>query len=423
VETYACNWAGNQQFQAQHTVQPESIEELQELVRTGARVKPIGSRHSFSPIADTGGTLVSMAMFSRILSIDSDTMTATLGAGMPYGLACAELHNAGYAIHNMASLPQITIGGACSTATHGSGDRNGNLATAVTTLRLVTADGELSELDRERNPEDFRAVVVGLGGFGIITDMTLEIRPTFTVRQDIYEDLPLTTMLEHFDEIMALGYSVSLFTDWQGETVNQLWIKRLIDSPHVPQAHPEIFGARLAEVQRHPLPSEPGDRCTEQLGAFGPWHERLPHFRMDSLGDSGEELQTEYFVAREHARDALAAVSELHNLLRPIIKTSEVRTIAADDLWMSPAYASACVGIHFTWQPDWTTVQQALPQIEAALDPFEPRPHWGKLFTIPPARVAERYPRFTEFQNLMHHYDPTGKFSNTFLDRYIRHIG
>jgi alditol oxidase len=422
VDIYACNWAGNQQFQASHTFHPDSIDELQQIVQTADHVKPIGSRHSFSPIADTAGTLISMREFNRILEIDTDAMTATIDAGMRYGLACAELHNAGYAIHNMASLPQITIGGACATATHGSGDQNGNLATAITALRLVTADGELIEFNRERNPDDFRAVVVGLGGFGVITDLTLEIRPTYTVRQDIYEDLPLTTMLEHFDEIMALGYSVSLFTDWQGEYINRLWIKRPIDSPDVPKAEPEIFGARLAEVQQHPLPSEPGDRCTEQLGASGPWYERLPHFRMDSLGDSGEELQTEFFVAREHARDALAVVDGLRDLLGPIIKVSEVRTIAADDLWMSPAYMSACVGIHFTWQPDWTAVRQALPQIEAALDRFEPRPHWGKLFSISPASVAARYPRFAEFQDLMHQYDPHGKFSNDFLHQYIRNI-
>jgi alditol oxidase len=419
---YTRNWAGNQQFHAQQTIQPETTGELREIVRSSDRVKAIGTRHSFSPIADTDGTIISMASFDRILELDEQHQTVSVGAGMPYGSFCAQLNEAGYAVHNMASLPQITIGGACATATHGSGDQNGNLATAVTSLRLVTAEGDSIEIHRERDPDRFRAMVVGLGGFGIVTDLTLEIRPTYAVRQDIYEGLPLPSMLEHFDEIMAIGYSVSLFTDWQGDTVNQLWIKRVIEPDEVTPAPQTMFGADLAKIQRHPLPSEPGNRCTEQLGASGPWHERLPHFRIDSLGDSGEELQSEYFVSRDYARDALNAVSELSNVLEPIIKTSEIRTVAADDLWMSPAFQSDCVGIHFTWHPDWSTVQRALPQIESALDPYAPRPHWGKLFTIGPEKVAERYPRFTDYQQLMRHYDPQGRFTNQFLDRYIRHV-
>jgi alditol oxidase len=420
--SFTGNWAGNLQFQAGYYHRPETVEEIQEIVRKSQHVKAVGARHSFSPIADTRGDLISMENFNNVRSVDQDRMQVTVEAGMPYGTFCAQLHEVGYAVHNMASLPQITVGGACATATHGSGDQNGNLATAVTAMTLVTATGDVVEIDRERDPDDFRAIVVGLGGFGIVLDLTLKIQPTFSVRQDIYEQLPLTKLLDNFDEIMALGYSVSLFTDWQGDFVNQLWIKRILDANSPASIDREIHGATLAETRLHPLPEKSAESCTDQLGASGPWHERLPHFTMDALGTAGDELQTEYFVARSHAREALETVGALEQVLAPIIKTSEIRSVAEDDLWMSPSYTSACVGIHFTWKPDWTAVRKVSPVIEDALAPYSPRPHWGKLFTLEPASVAQRYPRFAEFQNMMRQYDPDGRFTNAFLDRYILQV-
>jgi alditol oxidase len=412
------NWAGNQMFQSQNVHRPATITELQQLVSKCERVKPVGTRHSFSPIADTSGDTISMEHFNEITGIDHDQMTVTVGAGAPYGTFCAELNNAGYAVHNMASLPQITVGGACATATHGSGDKNGNLATAVTALSMVSADGELVHLTRE-NDADFPAVVVGLGGFGVISHLTLEIRPTYSVRQDVYENLPVAKLADQFDEIMACGYSVSLFTDWQGDCVNQLWVKQIVDDTGRQEIPDERFGARLAGTRLHPSPGKSIEHCTDQLGASGPWHERLPHFRMDAIGPSGDELQTEYFVAREHGPAALLTVAALQEELAPVIKTSEVRTVAEDNLWMSPSYQAACVGIHFTWKPDWSRVERLLPAIEDALAPYEPRPHWGKLFSVAPEAVASRYPRLVEFRGVMSRYDPTGKFRNELLDRYI----
>jgi alditol oxidase len=413
------NWAGNQAFGAQHFHQPETIEDVRRIVMERECVKAVGSRHSFSAIADTTGDMISLERFNRVFHIDEARKTVKVGAGIPYGTFCAELHNAGYAVHNMASLPQITVGGACATATHGSGDSNGNLATAVAALTLVTADGDVVEVTRDDHPNEFPGLVVGLGGFGIVTDLTLDIRPTYSVRQDIYEHLPVSELATHFDEIMALGYSVSLFTDWQSDTVNQLWIKRVLEETAPSTVESKIYGARLAETLRHPLPDKPVESCTDQMGQSGPWHERLPHFRMDGLGTSGDELQAEYFVSRESAPEALTVVANLRDLLRPVIRISEVRTVAADNLWMSPSYQTACVGIHFTWKSDWPAVAAVLPLLEVALAPFEPRPHWGKLFTLSPQTVAGRYPRFDDFRNLMHQYDPDGRFRNAFLDEYM----
>jgi alditol oxidase len=322
-------------------------------------------------------------------------------------------------VHNMASLPQITVGGACATATHGSGDRNGNLATAVSALRLVTATGDVVELRRDEDGDDFRAIVVGLGGFGVVTHLTLDIRPAYTVRQDIYENLPVSQLADKFDSIMALGYSVSLFTDWQGDHVNQLWIKRLISEHETVVAEPELYGAQLSAVKRHPIPDKSAEICNDQLGAAGPWHERLPHFRVDGIGQEGTELQTEYFVARQHGPAALQTIHELGEHIAPIIRASEVRTVAADDAWMSSSYGSACVGLHFTWAGDWEAVRPRLPLIEERLRPFSPRPHWGKLFIMSAEEVQSRYPRMNDFRETMKRYDPNGKFRNAFLDEYI----
>ncbi len=410
------NWAGNQRFQAKQLHEPRTIAEVQRIIAASERVKPIGSRHSFSAIADTGGDLVSLEHFARVIDLDPEQMTATVGAGKRYGDFCAELHTLGYAVHNMASLPQITLSGACATATHGSGDQNGNLATAVRALTIVTADGEVVTIDRQKDQDDFNAIVVGLGGFGIITDMTLDIRLAYTVRQDIYDNLPVSALWNSFDEIMASGYSVSLFTDWQGDHVNQLWVKRLDDPENRASVEPEIYGARLSEVVRHPSPGKPVEHCTDQLGAAGPWHERLPHFRMNAIGETGEELQTEYFVDRTHAVPALQAIAGIQESLAPLIKTSEIRTVAADDLWMSPGYGSDYVGIHFSWKNDIDAAHRLMPIIEDALAPFQPRPHWGKLFTMPAKEIASRYPRFADFRALMQRYDPDGKFRNGYLD-------
>jgi alditol oxidase len=180
-----------------------------------------------------------------------------------------------------------------------------------------------------------------------------------------------------------------------------------------------FFGARLATRALHPIGSLSAEPCTEQMGCPGPWYERLPHFRMDFTPSSGEELQSEYFVPRQHAVAALLALYDLHEQIAPLLQISEVRTIAADTLWMSPCYQQACVAIHFTWNKDWPAVEALLPQIEAALAPFWARPHWGKLFTMSASQLQPLYPKLPDFQQLLRSYDPEGKFRNAFLDTYL----
>jgi len=413
------NWAGNYTYRAARLHYPQTIQHVQELVRRSSKLKVLGSRHSFNDIADSPEDLISLDHFEPVLVFDHERHMVTVDAGIKYGQICAQLHRAGYALHNTASLPHISVAGACATATHGSGDGNGNLATAVAAMELVTADGELVVLSRDQHGEQFQGAVVGLGGLGVVTKLTLDLVPTFELRQDVYEDLPLAQLEDHFDAIMSSAYSVSLFTDWQTERVNQVWLKRRVTDDATFAVPPVLFGTTLAPSNRHPIASLSAEPCTEQLGIPGPWYQRLPHFRMEFTPSSGEELQSEYMVPRQHAVAALRAIARVRHQVAPLLQISEVRSIAADALWMSPCYQQACISLHFTWKKDWEAVEPVLALIEAALAPLNACPHWGKLFTMPAAYVQARYAKLPDFQQLLRAYDPHGKFRNAFLDRYI----
>ena len=413
------NWAGNYTYHAAQIHQPETVEQIQELVIRSNKLKALGTRHSFNDIADSPGDLISLEHFNQIVALDRERRTVTVEAGVRYGQLARWLHDEGYALHNLASLPHISVAGACATATHGSGDRHGNLATVVSAMEMVTGNGDVIVLSREQNREQFQGAVVGLGGLGVVTKLTLDISPTFEMRQDVYENLPLTELEDHFDELFSSVYSVSLFTDWRNATFNQVWLKRHVPDGAAIELEPQLFGATLATSHLHPIATLSAENCTEQMGVYGPWFERLPHFRMDFTPSSGEELQSEYLVPRQHAFAALRAIDQLREQIAPLLQISEVRTIAADNLWMSPCYKQACVGIHFTWKKDWPAVRNVLPMIEDQLAAFDARPHWAKLFTMSPARIQSLYEKLPDFQQLLQYYDPQGKFRNAFLDKYI----
>lgn len=414
------NWAGNYVYNAARLHCPGSVAELQKIVADSPLVKALGTRHSFNSIADTTGDLISLERLDGNVALDRESCTVTVEAGIRYGTLCRYLDGEGFALHNLASLPHISVAGACATATHGSGNGNGCLATAVTALEMVTASGEIVTLSRERDPETFPGAVVGLGALGIVTKLTLTVEPAYMVRQVVYEDLPLSVLAENFDEITSSAYSVSLFTDWRGDRINQVWRKsRVPEDASGFAAEPTWFGATLALDNRHPLAHLSAENCTEQRGIPGPWFERLPHFRMEFTPSSGEELQSEYLVPRQNALAALQAISGLRSQIAPLLQISEIRTVAADDLWMSPFYRQPGVGFHFTWLKDWTGVRAVLPRIEAALAPFDARPHWGKLSTLTGEKISPLYPRLPDFQELRRRYDPTGKFRNAFLDEAL----
>ena len=413
------NWAGNLEYGTERLYAARSIEQVRQFVKEHSRLKVLGTRHCFNSIADSTDRFLSLQSLDQEIAVDRQASTVTVEAGIRYGQLCPHLDKQGFALHNLASLPHISIAGACSTGTHGSGVGNGNLSTAVTELELVLASGELVTLSRQRDEDTFRGAVVGLGALGVITKVSLAMQPRYTMRQYVYENLPLNQLKDHFDAIASGAYSVSLFTDWQNRRINEVWLKSRVEEGTPVEAPEEFYGAKRATKNLHPIAELSAENCTEQMGVPGPWYERLPHFRMGFTPSAGKELQTEYFVPRQHAVDAILAVEQLRDQISPHLMISEIRMIAGDDLWMSPCYRRESVTLHFTWKPDWPAVRALLPVIEKELGPFGPRPHWGKLFTIPPAQLRSSYEKLPEFVELSRRYDPKGKFRNEFLNRNI----
>jgi xylitol oxidase len=413
------NWAGNVEYGTENLHSAKSVADVKEYVKGTRKLKVLGTRHCFNTIADSKDAFLSLTEMHDEPVLNTAARTVTVDANMTYGKLAPWLQGKGYALHNLASLPHISVAGAVSTGTHGSGEKNGNLSTAVSGLEIVTANGNVVRLSRQSDGETFRGAVVSLGALGAITKVTLEIQPTFQARQWVYENMPMEAISPHFDEIEASGYSVSLFTDWRNRNVNEVWIKERIGAGAEFEAKPEWFGAKLAKKNLHPIAELGAENCTEQMGVPGPWYERLPHFKMGFTPSAGKELQSEFFVPRSHAAEAISAVEKLHEKISPHLLITEIRTIASDELWLSPCYRQDSVAIHFTWQQDWPAVKAISPEIEKALAPFGVRPHWGKLFTIDPKELRGRYEKMPEFVELRKKFDPQGKFRNDFLDRNI----
>jgi alditol oxidase len=413
------NWSGNVAYSTESLYAAKSQQQIQDFVKQHAKLKVLGSRHCFNTIADSKDTFLSLKPLDEIVSLDPQARTVTVDAGITYGQLAPLLTEKGFALHNLASLPHISVAGACSTATHGSGEKNGNLATALSALEFVTAAGDVMKLSRQHDADLFKGAVVGLGALGVITKVTLDVQPTYNMRQYVYENLSFNAMKDHFDAIEASAYSVSLFTEWQNQNFSEVWLKSRTEKGQAFNAEPEFFSAKLATKNLHPIAELSAENCTEQMGVLGPWYERLPHFRMGFTPSAGKELQSEYFVPRHHAVEAILAVERLRDQVSPHLLITEIRAIAADDLWLSPCYHQPCVTIHFTWKPDWPAVSQLLPIIERELAPFQARPHWGKLFTMPPEQLRSHYPRMPEFIALAKKFDPQGKFRNAFLNTNI----
>ncbi|QBI54143.1 FAD-binding protein [Streptomonospora litoralis] len=414
------NWAGNIGFGAERVHRPASVAQLQAVVARAERARALGSGHSFNTVADTPGDLVSLADLPRTMELDTASQTVQVGAGVRYAELAQWLQERGRALHNLGSLPHISVAGSVATATHGSGDANGNLATAVDALELVTAEGDLVALSRAECGAEFDGMVVALGALGVVTAMTLRTRPDFDVSQRVYEGLELDAAAEHFDAIAGAAYSVSLFTRWREPVIDQVWVKHRVGDPAPEGTGSGFFGARPARAARHPVPEMAAEHCTEQLGVAGPWSERLPHFRPGSPPSSdGDELQAEYLLPRRNAVAALRALEPLRADLARVLQINEIRTIAADELWLSPSYRQDTVGFHFTLVPDTAAVLPVLARVEERLAPLGSVPHWGKLFTAEPGALRGRYSRMADFAGLARRYDPRGKFANDFLAAHV----
>jgi alditol oxidase len=413
TENVGTNWAGTYKYAAQSVVCVSSLEDVVDLVARGGKVRALGTRHSFNDLADTTGTLLDLSGLSFDPVLDEDRHRVMVPASITYGLLGRFLHERGWALHNLGSLPHISVGGAIATATHGSGSRNQNLASQVCGLELVTGRGQVITLDEDDHR--LAGCVVGLGALGTVTSITLHVEPTYSVRQDVFLDMPWTD-LSQLDDIMDSAYSVSLFTRWRGR-VDQVWLKsRGTDNDPAPDAPGD---STPAGAQVMSPASDDLDNTTTQGGLLGRWNERLPHFRFDETPSNGNEIQSEYFVAREHGRAAIRALEPLAGAIAPYVLISEFRTVAADELWLSPAFKRDSFTLHFTWKNEPEAVRVLLPLIEEALAPFNARPHWGKWFTMDETDIAPLYKRLADFTALAHELDPDGQFRNEYLARVV----
>jgi xylitol oxidase len=416
------NWAGNITYGAPDFYRPATVSELKGIVARAGQIRVLATGHSFNDMADSPGAQVSLADLPPEVEVDSAEGLVRVAAGLSYAQLASRLNAQGFALRNLASLPHISVAGACATATHGSGPANQNLAASVAAMEIVTADGDLVELSR--GDDSFPGAVVHLGALGVITHLVLAVVPSFDVSQWVYEDLPLEVLDDHFASVMFSGYSVSVFTDWRAPRLTQIWVKRQVEDPAYPDppsalADAPWFTATPAPAARNPVPGGPPEACTQQLGVPGPWYERLPHFRPEFTPSAGDELQSEYLLPVEHAVPAIHALNQIRDRLASVLRICEFRVIAADDLWLSTCYRRDTVAFHFTWIPDLAAVLPVVTLMEQRLAPFSPRPHWGKVFTATPETLHASYDRLPDFLDLARHYDPAGKFRNPYTARYL----
>ena len=407
------NWSGNIEYRPAEIARPKSISELQKVVADSRKVRAYGSGHSFNTLADTDGTLIAFSEFDKNIEIDSSKMLVRVPAGVRYGEVAPKLHANGFALRNMGSLPHITVVGATSTGTHGSGVGNKNLSGSIAEIELITATGDAITLDQSELP----AARVALGSIGIIHHLTLDIVPTYEVAQTVYFDLPFVQLISNLDAILSAGYSVSVLSMWGDEYVDQVWVKSKIGTNPVLTQN-EWFGAKLATRKSNPIREADSAAATEQFGLPGPWFERLPHFKLDFTPSFGEELQTEYFIDRKDAPAALNAIYKIREELSELIMVCEMRTVAQDENWLSEAYGRETFVFHFTWRPNIPAVEKLLLKIEASLEPFKARPHWGKVFTNNAFDFSSLYPKFNSFITYRGTYDPSRKFVNKLLETW-----
>lgn len=406
------NWSGNHVYRATEYHRPATLEELRSVLASASSLRILGSRHSFNANGDAAA-LVSLERLpgAHAITTDRTTMTATVGAAVTYAELGRVLHAQGLGLQNLASLPHISVVGAVATATHGSGDHIGNLATAVRGLTLITPEGAV--VDIGACDSRLHGAAVHLGALGVVIAVRLALVEDYAVRQAVYEGLDWDVLLDNLDAVFAAGRSVSVFHD-AGLRPHSVWVKSaLVDGP-LPAT---LLGARPATAPRHPLPGEDPGHTTEQLGIPGPWHERLPHFRSGFKPSAGAEIQSELFVDRADGVAAIRALLSIGREIRGLMFIGELRTIAADDLWLSPQHGRDTLALHFTWRREPAEVDAAVALIHRALvaTGLRPRPHWGKVFMPNAEELADHYPRLAEFAALRRELDPRGVLVNDWL--------
>ena len=411
------NWAGNHRY-AGMIHRPRTVDEAASIVRESPSVRGIGSRHSFTDIADAVD-LIDLSSIGRPPEFNADARSIAVSGTASNADVARSLRSHAAALRNLASLPHISVAGAISTGTHGSGAAHGNLATSVAGLEFIASSGEIISIDRQT--PDFEGMVVALGALGVITTVTLDVDFDYEIAQHVYNDLPLDLVVDQLGMILNAAYSVSIFTTFTGSVsgqVGQVWIKRRTDGSDQSMSPRSTFlDAPAATIQHHPVPGLDASSCTRQLGEPGLWSERLPHFRMGFTPSSGNEIQSEFFVDAEDGDAAFDALRSVSADFSGRLMVAEIRAIAADEMWMSPHYQRASVGFHFTWLAG--NNDDVVQTVQRALEPFAPRPHWGKFFDARFFDPSTAYEMFDDFVEMTVRLDPHGVFRNSWWRRVI----
>ncbi|MBA8991184.1 xylitol oxidase [Curtobacterium pusillum] len=409
--TSELNWSGTVTYTAERVFRPSSIDEAAEIVARSPRVHGLGTRHSFNDVADSPGVLLDLTGIPTDLEVDRDRRTVTMGAGTRYGAVAPEIDRAGFGLHNTGSLPHISLGGAIATGTHGSGTALGSLSTAVRSFEVLGPDGAGRTIGRD-DPA-FDGSVLHLGLLGIVTRVTLDVEPTYRMRQDSYGPIPWDRFTANVAEVHAAAASVCSYTVFGDEVSEVLLKSRVPDGADDVAVPDELFGAPK-------LPGSPGDgHHTARDGSVGPWWDRLPHFPIESVPSHGSEVQSEHFVPLRHAAGALDAVRSMSERIQPHLHVCEIRTMAADPFWLSPSQGEDVLCIAFTWQKHPAEVAALLPDLEALLAPFGGRPHWGKMSSLDGTAIAGLYPRLADFRALVAAADPDRTFASAFGERVL----
>ncbi|KAI1701064.1 FAD binding domain-containing protein [Ditylenchus destructor] len=409
------NWGDNFLFSTQNIQYPTTVEEVQEIVQNADKVRVVGTRHSFSTCADSPDTILSTLALKNIIGFDDSVPSITVQAGIAYTDLNPYLQYLGFALPNLATLAEISVGGASQTGAHGSGLSNQCLASHIRSLKIVLANGTLATYGP--NDPELKAIALGVGAFGVITQVELKVEPTFNITNYFFLNMTAQNLYDHFDEIENTGYTAQLFTDFSTPGVwGQIMIMDRSGSNANIGSLQNLYGATRATTKVSPILALPPTYLVDQ-GVEQPWYFGLVDYHLGLSGFDGGEIQSEYFLPYENAVAAIKAVTTLSDLIAPRVHTMLIRTIKGDDLWLSEMYSqSSVVAIHFTWKLNMTAVMEVLPQIEQLLIPYCAKPHWGKVFAQGPETFLHCYPKLADFKQLAEQLDPTHKFRNQFLE-------
>ena len=397
------NWVGNQSFTPSFAAAPRDEEEVAALVRDasdrGCGVRVAGARHSFTPIVETDGLLLDLSNIRGVVGSDAQRKRATARAGTLVRDFYEPLWSSGLALKNQGDIDTQQIAGAVATATHGSGIRNTCFSGVVRGVRLVTATGEIRDID-ETEPELLRAAQVSVGMLGVMTQLELEVTDAYRLTEQI--DLwPWQVVLERWDELVHHHRHFGFF--WlPTEESAALYNLSSHEGTLADKCYVKIYDEATPDQPDSAAEGRRTDRC----------------YRIYPMVYDPNFHELEYFVPLEHGPDALSAMRDL--MLRSLpdsIFPLEVRTVGPDNAYLSPNYKTATTVISVSGTPG-TDYWGYLRSVDALLSDFSARVHWGKLHFLTPERLYTLYPEADAFIDFRRALDPRG----TFLNEHLRKL-